>query len=72
MADSLGVVAPTLPWIGGHILKSDDLGVTGDTLRKAGASVCVLGNHRLLVDLPPAVGGFVVFEHKASGDLHFD
>jgi hypothetical protein len=68
----LGVVAPTLPWIGGHILKSDDLGVTSDALRKAGASVRVLGNHRLLVDLPPAVGGFVVFEHKASGDLHFD
>jgi hypothetical protein len=68
----LGVVAPTLPWIAGHILKSDDMAVTGDTLRKAGAPMRVLGNHRLLVDLPPAVGGFLVFEHKASGDLHFD
>ena len=68
----LGVVAPTLPWIAGHVLKSDDIAVTRDYLRKAGISVHDLGHHRLQVELPPAVGGFLVFEHKASGDLRFD
>jgi len=34
--------------------------------------VHALGNHRLLVKLPPAVGGILVFEPKNSGVLNFD
>jgi hypothetical protein len=68
----LNVVPPTLPWIAGCVLKSDDIAATGDYLRKAGASVNVLGNQRLMVQLPPAVGGIVIFEPKNSGVINFD
>jgi len=66
------VVAPSLPWIAGTVLKSDDIAATSDYLRKSGVPVHVLGNHRLLVKLPPAVGGILVFEPKNSGVLNFD
>jgi len=68
----LGAVPPALPWIAGHVLKSDDIETTGNYLRKAGVPVHVLGNQRLLVKLPPAVGGILVFEAKTSGILSFD
>jgi hypothetical protein len=68
----LGVVPPALPWIAGHVLKSDDLAATGEHLRKAGVPVRAIGDQRLLVELPPAVGGIVLFESKTSGILHFD
>jgi hypothetical protein len=68
----LGVMPPTLPWIAGYVLKSDDMQATGDFLRGAGARVNVLGNQRLLVELPPAVGGTVIFEPRNSGVLNFD
>ena len=68
----LGVVPPSLPWIAGYVLESEDIAATGDILRKAGVPVHVLGNHRLLVNLPPAVGGIVIFEPNKSGVLNFD
>lgn len=68
----LAVVPPALPWIAGHVLKSDDIAATGDYLRKSGVPVHVLGNQRLLVNLPPEVGGILVFEPKNSGVLSFD
>lgn len=68
----LGIVAPALPWIAGPVLKSDDIGATGDVLRAAGARVSDFGAHRLVVELPPSVGGIVVFESKSSGLLDFD
>jgi hypothetical protein len=68
----LGVVPPTLPWIAGHILKSDDIEATGMVLRKAGARVQALGGQRLMVELPPEVGGLVIFETRQSGVMYFD
>jgi len=68
----LDVVPPTLPWIAGSVLKSGDIAATGDFLRKSGAPLHVLGNHRLLVKLPRAVGGILVFEPRHSGILNFD
>lgn len=68
----LGVVPPSLPWIAGYVLESEDIAATGDFLRKSGVPVNVLGNRRLLVSLPPAVGGLVIFEPKKSGVLNFD
>lgn len=68
----LDVVPPTLPWIAGCVLKSDDIAATGDFLRKSGTPVHVLGNQRLLVKLPPAVGGILIFEPKQSGVINFD
>jgi hypothetical protein len=68
----LGVVPPALPWIAGYVLKSDDLAATGDILRNAGAPVREMGPRRLLVELPAAVGGIILFESKTSGILSFD
>ncbi len=68
----LDVVPPTLPWIAGYVLKSDDIAMTGDYLRKSGVPVHVLGNQRLLLKLPPALGGVMIFEPKSAGVLNFD
>lgn len=66
-------VAPTaLPWIAGCVLESADITATGDHLRRARVRVHVLGNRRLLVKLPAAVGGIIVFEPGNSGVLNFD
>jgi hypothetical protein len=68
----LGVVPPALPWIAGYVLKSDDMEATGTWLRKSGARVQALGSQRLMVELPEAVGGLIVFEPKQAGPLDFD
>jgi len=68
----LDAAPPALPWIAGYILESDDIAASGDCLRKSGTAVHVLGSRRLLVKLPPALGGLVIFEPKNSGVLNFD
>jgi hypothetical protein len=68
----LDVVPPTLPWIAGTVLKSGDIAKTGDYLRKSGVPVHVLGSQRLLVRLPAALGGIIVFEPLDAGVLNFD
>ncbi len=68
----LGIPAPALPWIAGCVLKSHDVAATGDYLRRAGVTVHVLGSQRLLVKLPQAVGGILIFEPRNSGVLNFD
>jgi len=68
----LDVVAPSLPWIAGYVLKSEDIDETGDTLRRSGVTVHVLGSRRLLVKLPAALGGIIVFEPPDAGMLNFD
>lgn len=68
----LDVVAPLLPWIAGYVLKSEDIAETGENLRRSGVPVHVLGNRRLLVKLPAALGGIIVFEPLDAGVLNFD
>jgi len=68
----LDVVPLRLPWMAGCVLESADIAETGDYLRKRGTPVHVLGNRRLLVKLPPAVGGIIIFEPAKSGALNFD
>jgi len=68
----LDVVAPSLPWIAGTVLKSEDIAETGDCLRESGVPVHVLGSQRLLVKLPAALGGVIVFEPLDAGVLNFD
>ena len=67
----LGVVPPALPWIAGYVLKSDEIAATGDFMREAGTQVQEISTERLLVHLPPAVGGIILFESKTSGILAF-
>jgi len=68
----LDVVPPSLPWIAGCILESEDIAATGEFLRRARARVHILGNRRLMVKLSAAVGGIIIFEPANSGVLNFD
>ncbi len=68
----LDVAPPALPWIAGTVLTSENMAATGEHLRESGVPVHVLGNRRLLVKLPPAVGGIGIFEPGNSGVLNFD
>jgi hypothetical protein len=45
---------------------------TGEYLRRKEAGAQVLGNQRLLVKLPPQLGGMIVFEAPGTGHLYFD
>jgi hypothetical protein len=64
----LHVGAPAVPWIAGCILESEDMGATGDHLRKSSWTVNTVES-RLLIELPPSVGGIVIFEPKNSQEL---
>jgi hypothetical protein len=68
----LGVVPPTLPWIAGCVLKTADIHACGEFLRRSGTPVHVLGSRRLLVVLPPELGGIAIFEPAEAGVLSFD
>jgi len=68
----LDVVAPSLPWIAGYVLSSEDIADTGDYLRTSRVPVHVLGSQRLMVKLPGALGGLIVFEPPDAGVLNFD
>jgi hypothetical protein len=68
----LGVVPPALPWIAGCVLKTADIQASGEFLRRSGMPVHVLGSRRLLVVLPPELGGIAIFEPADAGVLNFD
>jgi len=67
----LALEPPSLPWVAGHVLESDDINATGEHLRRAGARVDALGDRRMLVKLPPDLGGCIVFETGNTGQLSF-
>ena len=60
---ALGVTAPALPWIAGYVIDSDDLQSTRS----------VTGgrdwNQRILVTLPPALGGVMIFQNAGSAPI---
>lgn len=61
---TLNVNAPTLPWIAGYVLDSDDMRLTAQ--RVGGRAL----GERVVVDLPPALGGMIVFQPAGSAPLH--
>ncbi len=68
----LGVTPPSMPWNAGYVLQSANMAATGMFLRKAGCDATALDGDRLLVRLPDALGGVIVFEPRASRALNFD
>ncbi|MBM3359149.1 MAG: VOC family protein [Betaproteobacteria bacterium] len=68
----LDLAPPALPWIAGYVLESADIDATGDYLRRCDAGVRLLGGRRLLVNLPAALGGIVVFEPQRASVLDFN
>lgn len=67
-----GLTPPALPWIAGYVLASRDIAASTDCLRGAQCDSDVLGNGRLLVRLPPAVGGIALFVSSGSSNFTFD
>ncbi len=59
----LAIVPPALPWIAGCVIDSDDMAAT---LSIVGGSVV---NQRLLVKLPPSLGGIMLFQPVGSAPL---
>ena len=66
----LGIRAPALPWIAGYSLASPDLAATRAYLQAAGI-VAAERAGRLVVTMPGALGGLVLFEGPDSGRLEF-
>lgn len=58
---TLGMTAPSLPWIAGYVLSSDDIDATRQHLEQAHCRVRGIPGH-LLLEWPGAVGGFVLFQ----------
>jgi hypothetical protein len=56
---TFGLTAPALPWIAGYVLTSGDIAATHAHLREARYDI--LDRERLLVRLPPALGGIAFF-----------
>lgn len=71
LAGRLDIVPPSKPWIAGYVLESESVTATRDWLKQSGSDFHTMGNDRLLVKLPPALGGVIVFEPRTRGALDF-
>jgi len=58
-----GLRAPALPWIAGCELASSDMALTQRALVHGGLETRWVGDRRLLVHAPPAIGGAFLFVH---------
>ncbi len=58
----LGITAPSLPWIAGYILTSEQMDTTRSVLYKTGCDVRPLDSGTLLLQWHNAVGGVIVFQ----------
>jgi hypothetical protein len=63
---ALGITAPTLPWIAGYLIDSDDMAATGAFT--PGHAV----DGRICVQLPPALGSMMIFQPSGSPPIHFE
>jgi hypothetical protein len=62
MERRFGLHPPALPWIAGYTLEARELDVAREHARSAGCEVRELDEDRVLVELPAALGGIVIFE----------
>lgn len=65
---TLGLDAPTLPWIAGYRLAAHDMAETRAFFESRGISLRALGD-KAVVALPDALGGIMIFEDGHSGEL---
>ncbi|MBM3373109.1 MAG: VOC family protein [Betaproteobacteria bacterium] len=68
---TLGVAAPALPWIAGYVLSCDSLNATRARLAAGDCAIREAGAQRLLLQWPPALGGFVLFQPAGSAPPDF-
>jgi hypothetical protein len=62
---ALGVSAPALPWIAGYALECGDLDATRTYLQSTGIEAREVQG-RVLVTMPEALGGFVIFQPRGT------
>jgi hypothetical protein len=67
---AFGSPTPALPWIAGYALESRDLIATRDYLARARIDTHGLPGGRLVVKMPPELGGMLIFQRPDSGPLH--
>lgn len=67
----LDLEPPSLPWIAGYAVETDNITATGEHLRRAGVRMDKLEDQRVLVKLAPDLGGCIVFEAGNPGPLSF-
>ncbi|MBM3344134.1 MAG: VOC family protein [Betaproteobacteria bacterium] len=60
LRETWGAVAPTLPWIAGYVIDSDDMRITAMQVNGT------RHGERIAVVLPPALGGVIVFQAAGS------
>ena len=72
IARNFGFLPPAVPWIAGYILESSDIAASSRYLHGANCDVNQMESRRLLVVLPPALGGLAIFQPKNAGVLNFD
>lgn len=58
--ETWNVDAPTLPWIAGYVLDSDDMSATARHVNGR------THGQRIAVTLPPALGGMLIFQAAGS------
>lgn len=68
---TFGVEPPALPWIAGYTLECSDPARARDVLQRNGIAPNALPDERLFVELPPALGGLLLFEPARSTPLSF-
>ncbi len=61
---AFGVMAPAVPWIAGYVIDSDDMNATRALI--AGAAL----GERMLVRLPDALGGLMIFQAAGAQALN--
>ena len=69
---TLGLTPPALPWIAGYALETRDVAATREYMRRSGNSGADFARDHVLVTLPEALGGVVIFQQPGSGMLRFD
>ena len=61
-----GIAPPTLPWIAGPLIDVADLARTQKLLARAGVDIRRKTSRRLVVALPPSLGGVIAFQQGAE------
>jgi hypothetical protein len=68
LARALGIDAPALPWIAGYVLDAKDIARARSTIQASGFDSKDLGE-RIMVVLPPELGGVILFQRPQAGAL---
>jgi hypothetical protein len=61
-----GVAPPSLPWIAGYVLATQDLAAARAIAIRNGIKTVPLGPDRFAMVMPPAAGGIIVFQQLGS------